>query len=210
MKRRSISLVSAMFVVLCYVSLALFSFTRYPSSYSPLCNWLSDLGSIDLNPTGARFYNTGILLTGLFLLPFFLGLVALRIEGNKKQHIMLWLTQVFGILGALSLLMSGVFPIDFTEVHQFWSILLYITLGTSFIFSVAALRYHRQCPRWVLLLGVVAALVDILSGIFHTTYILEWFTVGLFLCYLCVLGDETRRLSRDSLPSPSAMNTRIP
>jgi hypothetical membrane protein len=195
MKHKHISLIVAVLVVVCYIGLALAAFVRYPTSYSPVGNWLSDLGSAHLNPRDAFLYNTGIVLAGLLLIPFFFSLVSVRILANRKQRAILMLTQVFGLLGSLSLLMSGMFPINFMKAHQLWSISLYVTLGTSFAFSIAALRYHRSCPRLVLYLGGLTAGADILSGILQTTYALEWITVALFLCYLCVLGAQAARLS---------------
>ena len=53
---------------------------------------------------------------------------------------MLFLTQSFGILGAIAMLMSGLYPMNFFVLHSFFSTCLYVLLGTAFAFSVAALR----------------------------------------------------------------------
>ena len=195
MKRHlSLSFVTSLFAVLCYLTFALLAFAQYPLPYSPMRNWLSDLGNADLNPHGALFYNIGIVATGVVLLLFFLGLAQWKMGNNRIQNLMLRLTQGFGILGSLALVMSGLFPINFSTLHSFFSICLYILLGTAFGFSVAAIRYYPTCPRWLLILGALTALADILSGVFHTVYVLEWVTVSLFLCYPLLLGAETNRL----------------
>jgi hypothetical membrane protein len=202
MKRHlSLSFVTSLFAVLCYLTFALLAFAQYPLPYSPMRNWLSDLGNADLKPHGALFYNIGIVATGVVLLLFFLGLAKWKMENNRVQNLMLRLTQGFGILGSLALVMSGLFPINFSALHSFFSICLYILLGTAFGFSVAAIRYHPTCPRWLLILGALAALVDILSGVFHTVYVLEWVTVALFLCYPVFLGAETNRLLSERPPT---------
>ena len=200
MKRHlSLSFVTSLFAVLCYLTFTLLAFAQYPLPYSPMSNWLSDLGNADLNPHGAFFYNIGIVVTGVLLLLFFLGLSQWKMENNRIQNFMLRLTQGFGILGALALVMSGLYPINFSALHSFFSISLYILLGTAFFFSVAALRYYPTCPKWLLILGALAALVDILSGVFHSVYVLEWVTVSLFLCYPVLLGVETNRLVSEKM-----------
>lgn len=205
MKRHySLSFVTAMFVIVCYLAFALLAFSRYPLSYSPLSNWLSDLGNANLNPSGALFYNIGIVATAGAVLLFFLGLSQWKIAKKQRQNLMLVVTQVFGILGALAMLMSGLFPINFLALHSFLSACLYILLGTAFAFSVAALRYHPTCPRWLLILGVLTALVAMLFGIFHTIFVLEWVTVVLFLSYVGVLGAETQRLSSETIDRSTA------
>lgn len=207
-KHLSLSFVTSLFAILCYLTFALLAFAQYPLPYSPMSNWLSDLGNADLNPHGAFFYNIGIVVTGVLLLLFFLGLSQWKMENNRIQNLMLRLTQGFGILGALALVMSGLYPINFSALHSFFSISLYILLGTAFFFSVAALRYYPTCPKWLLILGALAALVDILSGVFHSVYVLEWVTVSLFLCYPVLLGVETNRLVSEKMDRHQTMAIR--
>jgi len=174
--------------VLCYVIPAMLAYFQYHQSFNPSSNWLSDLGDFRYNPQGAFYYNFGIVSSGMLVLMFFSGLSQWKIENRKVQNIMVRLTQAFGILGSLAMVMSGVYPISNLEQHRFWSIALYILLGTAFGFSVSALRYHPHYPRWVLGLGILTALVDILSGIFNQVTVLEWITVALFLVYLLIIN----------------------
>jgi hypothetical membrane protein len=193
-KRLSLSFVSSLFAIVCYLAFALLAFAYYPLPYSPLKNWLSDLGNPDLNPSGALFYNIGIVATAVVLPLFFLGLYRWKMENNRIQRLMLLIAQGFGLLGAFAMLMSGLYPINSPALHGFFSICLYMLLGTAFAFAVAALRYHAACPRWLLIVFAFTALIDILSGAFHTATVLEWVTVALLLCSIGLLGVETNRL----------------
>jgi hypothetical protein len=74
-------------------------------------------------------------------------------------------------------------------------------LGTAFAFSVAALRYHATCPRWLLVLGAVTTLVYLLFGISQipsTIYVLEWVTIVLFISDIALLGAQTQRLASET------------
>ena len=194
MKRvQYISFIASILVVLCYLVFAILAFIQYPLPYSPINNWLSDLGNVKLNPHGAIFYNIGIISTALLLILFFLGLSRWKIENKRVQILMVLLTQAFGILGCICMIMSAIFPINFLEVHSFWSASLYIMLSTAFAFSVAALRYHPKVPRWLLVLGLSTTLMVILTSFLTTVFILEWITVSLFLSYVCLIGVETKR-----------------
>ena len=200
MKRHySLSFVTGMFAIVCYLAFALLAFSRYPLPYSPMSNWLSDLGNANLNPSGALFYNVGIVVIAVLLLPFFLGLSRWKMENNRIQNLMLFLTQGLGILAALAMILSGLYPINFLALHSFFSTCLDILLGTAFAFSVAALKYHPTCPRWLLIVGALTTLVALLYGIFHTVFVLEWVTIALFLCYIGLLGAETNRLSSETM-----------
>ncbi|MBD3339254.1 MAG: hypothetical protein GF353_09095 [Candidatus Lokiarchaeota archaeon] len=58
-------------VILIYCLMTFISVSLFPSSFSPVDNWLSDLGNSSYNPNGAIFYNLGCILTGIALFPFF-------------------------------------------------------------------------------------------------------------------------------------------
>lgn len=187
--------VGSALAVLCYLTLSLLAFVRYPLHYSPLRNWLSDLGDRNVSPSGAFFYNAGIVLTGLCLVLFYLGLSAWKLEGNRPQQVMLLVAQCCGIVGVAAMIMSAMYSIDQPAAHSAWSEVQRIATGTAFAFSVAALRYCPNCPRWLLGLGVVTVLVNlVVSVFFNTSQILEWPVIGLFLSYVLLLGIVTRRV----------------
>jgi hypothetical membrane protein len=195
MKRyQQISFIAGILAVLCYLAFTVLAFIRYPLPYSPIRNWLSDLGNANLNPHGAILYNIGIISTALLLVLFFLGLSRWKIGNKRVQIIMVLLTQAFGLIGSFCMIMSAIFPISLLEVHSFWSASLYIMLSTAFAFSVAALRYHQKVPRWLLILGLSTTLMVILTSFLTTVYVLEWITVPLFLIYVSLVGIETKQL----------------
>ncbi len=196
----SISFVSGLIAVLGYLFFTIIAYSQYPLPFSPTTNWLSDLGNVDLNPDGAIFYNIGIILTALMLLVFFLGLSAWKISENRVQRVMLSLAQVFGVTGALCMMMSAIFPINNFKIHSLLSTSLYISLSTGFIFSVAALRYHKSIPVWLLILGISTAPLVILTKFIPTMYVLEWIIVLIFLVYVSVVGYETQKVHTKIMP----------
>jgi hypothetical protein len=116
-------------------------------------------------------------------------------ENRKIQNIMVLLTQIFGVAGSIAMIMSAIYPINNPAPHSFWSAALNIGIATSFVFSVAALRYYPQIPKWVLVIGVlIAALVIVVSIFFNTVQVLEWVVIPLYLGFLIVLGLHTLQL----------------
>lgn len=175
-------------MVLSYTIGAILAFLNYPLHYSPIKNWLSDLGNKELNPTGAIFYNAGILITSVWLILFFLSLSVLKTGKNRIRNLMILLTQFFGVIGSVAMTFSAFYTIDNPGVHSVLSAGLYIGLGTAFAFSAAALRYDPACPKWLLALGGLTALFDMLTSLFFSTKpVFEWITVSLFLGYTVLL-----------------------
>ncbi len=193
-KYRNVSFVAGFLVVICYLSFTLLAFSLYPLPFSPMRNWLSDLGNVDLNPHGAILYNIGIITTAILLLLFFLGLSGIKMNDKRVQNIMLRLTQTFGIFGSFCMILSAIFPINFFEVHSFWSSSLFIMLATGFVFSAAAMRYHQRFPKWLFIIGIATAPIVILWSFFKSVYVLEWITLLIFLSYVSLLGIETKRV----------------
>jgi hypothetical membrane protein len=185
-------------VLLSYSICTLLAFFNYRLPYSPVKNWLSDLGSKVLNPNGAIIYNIGIVLTALFLIFFFLGFSVLKSTENRIRNLMIILTQSCGILGCLSMALSAVYSIDTPGPHSFFSAGMRISIGTAFAFSVAALRYDPKVPKWLLGLGVLTTLTNFLVSVFaNSTQVFEWPTILLFLLYVVSVGGTMKSLEKN-------------
>jgi hypothetical membrane protein len=195
----SISLISSGLIVVCYVVLAGIAFSTFSLPYSPIHNWLSDLGNPDINPSGAVFYNVGMVITAGLVLVFFLSLFRFRLQDNRIQNVMTLLTAIFGAAGSVGMLMSAIHPINQPAAHSAWCMVLFFSLGTAFAFSVAMFRYYRRYPRWLLVVGAIVALVNMGSQIFFGNVpICEWIIVTLFLSYCLLLGIATQRLGEQA------------
>ena len=182
-------------IVAIYVSSTSLSLARYPEPFSPVSNWLSDLGNRITSPDGSKFYNTGIFITGFLLAIFFVALNSNRTKDRKAQNIVLTLTQVFGVLGAMAMICTGIFSIDVPQTHSIFSMLLRICLGTGFGLSVAAFAYHKEVRKWILVIGIVTTLTDLtVSVFFNKIQLFEWPVIFLFLTYCLLMGIETDRL----------------
>ncbi len=197
-----ITLVLSILIAVVYIMMTIISLVQYPAAFSPLSNWLSDLGNRIVSPMGSIFYNSGIYITGILLILFFLSLSGNRLPGNKTQNIMLFLTQVIGVLGSLAMIMSGIFSIDNPEPHSLFSMFLRIGLGSAFGFSVAAFFYYKKFSKFILMVGLITTLTDlVVSLLYHDTPALEWPVIFLFLLYCVLLGNEVHRLDKMKLIS---------
>jgi hypothetical protein len=100
-----------------YLVFAVAAYLQYPSSFSPLGNWLSDLGNRELNPDGACFYIVGCALTGALLIAFYLSLRTWAPSGTTRQQRQLSWMQGFGALAGFAPIMTAAFPQDRLGPH---------------------------------------------------------------------------------------------
>lgn len=204
LRARAVVPVTGILAAVGYPLLAAVALTRYPHVYSPTANWLSDLGDPALNPAGANCYEVGVIASGLLLVPFFLSFSCWLVAANSTQRILVRLTQASGILGAVALILCGLVPETAPAPHIAISAILFILVGTTLVLSILALRYVDACPRWLLMLGAVAASADLVYGAFHSVQLLEWAATALFLCYMCLLSlvMVVMQISPESTPLP--------
>ncbi len=190
MKSRSlVCFGSAVQCAVTYVYFAALAYMKYPLLISPFRNWLSDLGNQVVNPKGAVFYNIGVILTALCLAVWFTaGLSEWRLKGNAAHRRLLVISQAAGVLSAVALTMSALYPINLPQVHSFWSRIHFMMFGMGFGFSVAALRYHPRFTRANLCLGIVTALMPCLMLVLGSAYVLEWVAVGCIIAYMLSIG----------------------
>jgi hypothetical protein len=175
-----------------YLICAALAFFNYPLAFSPLTNWLSDLGNPIVNPSGAFLYNLGCVLTGLCLVFFTLGLDIWK-NGDHKRRTLLRIAQATGILAALSLIVSALFPLGAqTFLHSISGKAHIFFTGFFLSFSATILLRHPITPKWIAYFGFLAAVVNFIYGaILYSVFIAEWVAIGLFILYVLIISANT-------------------
>jgi hypothetical membrane protein len=184
--RWPISCIAGVAVILFYCIFTFTSLALYPTSYSPIGNWLSDLGNSSNNPSGAIVYNVGCVFTGLALFPFFIGLYKWYTTETWRK-VTLIATQTVGCLAAFSLIMIGVFSEDYMTWHVLWSSAFFVLNLIVLILVGASLFTHPAYIKLVAYYGFIVAAINLVFVLVHDTPILEWFTVFTALSYVSLL-----------------------
>jgi len=184
--RPPFSFLAGVAVVVLYCVFTFASFALYPAAYSPVTNWLSDLGNSSYNPKGAVFYNLGCILTGIALFPFFIGLYEWYTV-NKRFRLGLVVWQAEGCVAAFSLIMIGVFSEDSGSLHTLWSAVFFILI-LGVLLGVGSLLFtHPRYIRKIAYYGFIVAAIDVLFIFFDAPW-LEWFTVFSALGYVGLMA----------------------
>lgn len=174
--------------IVVYLALSLVAYAYYPSSFSPESNWLSDLGDRILNPRGAVYYRAAAILAGVLLVVFFLGLGASQRRLGGKRAVFMTVAEVFGLVAALALIATGVFPEDVGKAHSASSVALYISFGAAVWFVGWALV--RGAPRMRKLGGLAfcVAAATWAFAVLPRAHWLEWVAVFLLLLFVGVVS----------------------
>jgi len=151
------------------------------------------------NPAGAIYYNTGGILTSAVLVLFFVGMYKWN-TGDRKVKVFLLLSQISGVVFALSFIMSALFPLGVNDsVHSFFSITLFVFVGFFEIFSASAIRRNPSSPKWTAYFGFVAAMINFAFGVsfnFMNLFIGEWVIIAVFIAYIVTLAlSQNRQLN---------------
>jgi hypothetical protein len=191
MKRLSLFSLMGIIAVCIYVVFTLVAILYYPKPFSPLTNWLSDFGNPTQNPAGAIFYDAGGIITSAVLVLFFAGMYTWKV-GDKKAKVFLRLSQVSGIVFALSFMMSALFPLGVNDsVHSFFSIMLFVFIGFFEVFSASAIRRNPAKNKWTAYFGFAAAMINFAFGVsfnFMNLFIGEWVMIAVFIAYIVALA----------------------
>ncbi len=192
MKRIGAVFASTAIIATCiYLILTAVSIHFFPQTYSPLNNWLSDLGNPTLNPSGAIFYDAGGVLTSIILVFFFVGMYTWRSQ-DKKMNIFLLAAQVCGLALACAFLLTAIFPLGVNDaMHSAFSITLFISIGCFEIFSASANRKSPYLPKGLAIFGFTVAIINFILAVsfnFSDLFIAEWIVISLFIAYVLVLS----------------------
>jgi hypothetical protein len=179
-------------VVLWYLTSTSFAYLLYPSSYSPYTNWLSDLGNYSRNPSGAAFYDIGVVLTGVLIAAFALSYLRWRDGLKLRGRVFLGIGVVSGMAAGASLASTGFFPLPMPQ-HGFIGMLFQINMGDFIIFSTIALLRHSKFIRPIAYVAAMSAIADLNFSILNNTPIFEWLDIGLFLVYAALMAFNFRK-----------------
>ena len=182
-----LSTIAGITSIIIYLSFTMASYLLYPGSFSPFTNGLSELGNSSVNLSGAILYRLGGALAGLALIPFLLGFYRWY-AGRGRVRNLLVAAQISGGVGAIALVMAGIFSIDNFAPHSFWSAIVFIAFDFFLALSGAALLYRPLQIRWLACFAIGAAIVDFSVGVFLNTFVGEWITVALLLMYVGLIS----------------------
>ncbi|MBD3341606.1 MAG: DUF998 domain-containing protein [Candidatus Lokiarchaeota archaeon] len=169
-----VSVISGLLFMVIFWTFTGIAIYYYPGNYNPLTNWMSDLGHMELNPKGHIYFNIGCIISGILLVPFFIGLYEWYI-GERRNVILTIMTQIAGVYSGFAMVMIGVFPEHYWEIHIFWAIMLFTTTILTFILPSLAL-YKYKFTRNIAIYGFAATVVNLVLWLFIYP-VLEWTTI---------------------------------
>lgn len=192
-----LSAIGGILVIVIFCVFTLISIALYPAPFSPFNNWISDLGSPKLNPSGSIFFNLGCVLAGLSMIVLMAGLGKWSASGLKKYA--LAAGQLCGILSAFAIMMIGVFT-EGTPLHGTMSTAFF---GLLFLFLVFVNLAIFNDPGYLRLIGYFALLAVVIDLIFMYTFIAyahdtiwEWLAVFSALLWVAMLSYSLFMLDR--------------
>ena len=160
MNKNNIFRYSGITAISIYLIFTLIAYLHYPTPFSPLKNWLSDLGNPLENPIGCYFYNTGCCMIALLAIVFYFGLNQWQAKTGKIK-LLIFITQFAGVFSSLSLLITAIFPLgSFTAIHKFWSFMLYSGLVIFELFLAITTLYFPRAPKWIGYYGILATVMN--------------------------------------------------
>lgn len=172
-----LSSLSGALAIVSFFAFTTVSALLFKGSFSPVVNYISDLGSSALNPGGALIFDAGLALTGLFTILFFTGLYTWKIAGQWK----LTGARLLGVLAGFALILVGVFSEDSGKTHALVATVFFISLIVAILATDFVLRKHPAFPK---LLGYYGVAVALCSAVYIGSYLLdrtiiisEWITV---------------------------------
>ncbi len=186
--------IGGLLVILIFCIFTLASAVRYPGAFSPVDNWLSDLGTMKKNPAGYVYFNVGCILAGVSTLFLVSGMGAWRVKDNK---LLFEAGKAFGALSAFTLMLIGAFD-ENTPYHTILSITFFLMLGLFLVLTNISLWKHPAYKRWIGYYAIIAVAIDMILAVTFVVYehapIWEWLAVFGALAWVGMLAYSMRGL----------------
>jgi len=98
-----------------FLLVSVYAQISFPETYSILRNTISDQGGILLNPDGHKLWNLGMVLLGIFTIPYLLFLYNIL---RSLSEIVSLISTAIGIISSLSVSFVGLYPLDLRTPHM--------------------------------------------------------------------------------------------
>jgi hypothetical protein len=169
------------------VTLAAAAYAFYPWTFSPMTNWISDLGNTWLNPDGSIVFRLDMILVGLGLSAFFLGLRVLTHGQRIWTRLLVRLAQVGGLVSSLALVMTGVFSENDASAHALWASIMFIALSVTVMLLGWGVFFHPRVPTVISYYAFIVCAADVIS-VATRSHWLEWVAVPLLLVFVAQIS----------------------
>jgi hypothetical protein len=205
--RYPLASVAGILSILVCVALAVAAYVVYPWAFSPMTNWISDLGNTWLNPRGAFLFRLDMVVVGFGLAVFFFGLRTLTHGQRLRTRLLILLAQASGLVASFALVMTGVYSENQESAHALWSTVLFVALAVAVMLIGWGVLYHPVVSVSVSYVALASCAVDVVS-IIARSHLLEWVAVPLLLVFLAQVSVGTwkaarRQASGDAQPAPA-------
>jgi|AGTN01.2.fsa_nt_gi Predicted membrane protein len=172
------------------------SIASYPPPFSPLDNWMSDLGNPELNPAGSVYFNLACVITGLLLVGFYLGLKSWRSKDDGNS-LAFTVAQGSGVFSGIALAGIGIFPETFSPHHFITSVLFFLSSTVAILLAIIALRGSPRLGRATTCAGYLTLAIGIVfsaqMALFKSVTIIEWISVLSMLFWAGLAGVDMYR-----------------
>lgn len=182
---------SGILVIVLYCAFTFTSWIFYPDPFGPSTHYLSRLGNFNYSPFGAYLYNWGCILTGVALIPFFIGLKDWYNQGKSAARYVLIVGQLVGLMAAVALVMIGVFSEDLGEPHMTASSVFFELNFVTLILISFPLLLHPNFLKVIGLYGLAINFLSLIFAIYVGGPLVEWFTVFGALVFVGLVSYNT-------------------
>jgi hypothetical membrane protein len=185
-----ISCIAGVCVAIFYILFTAISIFYYPKASSPFTTYLSDYGNMKISPVGSIYYNIGCIVTGLSVMPFYIGLIDWY--NAKASRYLVMLGQLVGLASGAALTLIGIYPEDYPAQHRFWSSTFFELNFVAMLIVNTSLLLSGNFSRRVAIYGYIIQLITLASFLIAGgSPIVEWFTVFSSIGYALLMSLET-------------------
>jgi hypothetical membrane protein len=186
--------ISGFLVIVIYCVFTLVSWAFYPYPYGPITHYLSRLGNFNYSPFGAYFYNWGCILTGIALVPYFVGLQIWWTD-NIVQRFFMILGQILGVISAFALMAIGVFSENQGAPHMDAARTFFLILFFVLILMIIALFLNPKFNKLAGVYGLWSTLSSLVMAFTIGGPITEWYTVFATLLFVGLIARDSLKLT---------------
>lgn len=212
----SLTFIGGTFTIVIAVAFTIAALFLYNGPFVLTDHFIGDLGNPALNPVGYIMFNCGLILVGISLMVFMMGMIKWRSKSVDDR--LLAFAIVSGVMAGVGFVINGNYSESYAFLNIFWyAVSLVMLLVSILIFDIELqkhpkfikpIAYYGHMINFVMIVLIILTLLKVFTmALVGVTNVMFWLSLGMTLIWIALVVINTVQLPTPMQPKPQENET---
>jgi hypothetical protein len=207
----SLTFIGGTFTIVIAIAFTIAALFLYNGTFVLTDHFIGDLGNPALNPVGYIMFNCGLILVGISLMVFMMGMIKWRTKGIDDRRLSFAI--VSGVAAGVGFVVNGNYSESYAFLNVFWyAVSIVMLLVSILIFNfelqnhpkfIKPIAYYGYMINFMMIVLILLTLLSIFTtALVSVTNMMLWLSYGMVLIWIALIEINTVQLPAPTQQKP--------